>query len=186
MSQSKTTAVKVSGHIEVYRVDAPGRTLVLATPNMVVTRGLVVLSEALAGLGRSTPTAGQVPCDNLVWYMKIGGRTTGTNYQVAAPTAEDTDIQGTELARILITSRVQSEDGTLVTYRATLPASHPGSNNKDIQDLALFTRGDNDDPYLATGSSTRIFARQVLGPIAKTSEITLDFVWSVKFDYVAD
>jgi hypothetical protein len=52
-------------------------------------------------------------------------------------------------------------------------------NGVTYREAGLFTRGDNDDPALASGS--KLFARQVFPDQAKSAAIELEFRWRITF-----
>ena len=72
--------------------------------------------------------------------------------------------------------RVIGASGT-VEFHATLGAGD--SNGVTLREAGLFTRGTNDDPLLAAGST--LCARQVYPDIAKTALISVEFVWRLTF-----
>lgn len=97
----------------------------------------------------------------------------------AAPQRTDLD-----LASEVIVARQELFDGNrlvgaagTVEFTATLGAGD--GNGFTYREAGLFTRGDNDDPALATGST--IFSRQVYPDQVKTGAVTLDFRWRITF-----
>lgn len=102
---------------------------------------------------------------------------TGTNN--TPPTAADTPAQVSLAWRSRL---VNVDDINVYTvepndYRIRVTKTVPldAAVGVTLQEAALFTRGNNDDPALATGVS--LYARQIHPPILKSATMTIVYDW---------
>jgi hypothetical protein len=52
------------------------------------------------------------------------------------------------------------------------------ANGNTLREVAIYTRGDDDDPTVAAGQT--MVARQVHGDLAKSSGITIKYIWDLQ------
>lgn len=151
-----------------------GRVLDVWTKKNVITygatEGLVKLLAPNAAFGAT------VQAETQMKSMRFGTSN-------ATPLRTDTDLTAEAVVtanpvRIAFTdaNRTVGAAGT-VEFSATLD-SFTG-NGVTYREAGLFTRGDDDDPLLATGAT--MFSRQVFPDQTKTAAVELDFRWRITF-----
>jgi hypothetical protein len=122
---------------------------------------------------RSTDPA---PLQDALYSMRMG---TGTNQ----PTRSDVNLQAYVIGYALPdVNKVTLAPGE-ITLIATMPSTD--GNGSTFSEAGLFSGGTamstSDTPGTAPGT-TRMIARQVYSPIAKTSAVTIDFSWTLLFN----
>lgn len=164
----------VEGRLRVYAVNRQTgtRRKLVDDQNQVTNLHLTNLGELV------TQQAAIDPVELAVHSLWIESSATA----LPAATAADVGAAGIVVKRAVF-DRATDVDadlgGTpgLCQFRATLEADE--ANGSTIRAAGLYTRGDDDDPVLSTG--TRLVCREVFAGIAKTSLIVLDFEWDVQY-----
>lgn len=54
------------------------------------------------------------------------------------------------------------------------------ANGNTLREVAIYTRGDHDDPASATPGTPTMVARQVHGDLAKSAGITIKYIWGLQ------
>lgn len=180
------SVIRMWGHVKVEGVLASnGRRVVFYdSHNLIVNNGLTVVSELL-GQALATTNAPAASYNGIgsIW---VGGRTTGllSTAGTTTPAASQTGLQGTLVQRLPVLSSGVTFNTTPISvdFRASLGTTQ--GNGYDIEEVGLFTAGSNPaNPDLAAAGSPapRMFARQVVPTITKTSALALDFTWRIGF-----
>ena len=160
------------GHIEVSVFDAAknGRRVYhVKKRNQVVNTGRQAVLEMLTQY--ATGSAGQQnPNYNQLWSLGVG--TDGT-----PPTVSQTDLGSEVLTKAFTrpTEVLYVPDPTFEIHCSMTFATTEANDPSALQEVALYTRGDNDDPY--TALNRLMYARQTFSPFVKTSTMTVVFNW---------
>lgn len=167
MPKLLTEKVKVSGHVTIRGLDAKTgkERFRIETPNTVC----VGAKEAIANLLMGTDAD-----KHQIWSIACGNGTT-------APTVADTDLEGPKIYRAprACESRVPNVGGVkgLIEVQLTILSSEGNilATGEYFTEVALFSRGDNDDPNTATGKL--MYARQLHAQIFKDASLALEYTW---------
>lgn len=137
--------------------------------NQIVNTGRQAVLEMLTQYSGGTPGQ-QNPEYNQLWSLGVG--TDGT-----PPTVSQTSLGAEVLTKVL-----PRPGGVLYVPAPTFEihcsmtfTTTEANDPSPLQEVALFTRGDNDDPYVA--SDRLMYARQTFSPFIKTSTMTVVFNW---------
>jgi hypothetical protein len=160
------------GHIEVSVFDAARggkRVYHVKKKNQVVNTGrqavLEMLTQYVAGSpGQSNPEYNQI------WSLGVG--TDGTPPTVNQ-VALGSEVLTKELARP--TEVLYVPDPTFEIHCSKTFGTTEANDPSPLQEVGLFTRGDNNDPYVA--ANRFMYARQTFSPFVKTSTMTVVFNW---------
>jgi len=168
--------LSIEGHLTIWAVDGEGNRRVISDKkNQITTLHLTNLAEL------TTQEAGITPAELATHSMWIEASDTA----LPAASPSDTAAAGTIVKQsVFLDADIDVDIGGtpgLVEYRANLETSE--ANGTTIRAAGLYTRGDDDDPSLASG--TRLIARQVFDGVPKSSALTLEFRWRVQYKIVS-
>lgn len=164
--------VKLYGHIEVSVFDESRggkRIYHVKKKNQVVNTGRQAVLEMLTQYGSGSPGQ-QFPAYNQIWSLGVG--TDGT-----PPTVNQTDLGAEVLTKVFSrpTEVLFVPDPTFEIHCSMTFDTTEANDPSPLQEVALFTRGDNDDPYIA--ANRLMYARQTFSPFVKTNTMTVVFNW---------
>lgn len=158
------------GHLEVSVYDASRggmRIYHVKKKNQIVNTGRQAVLELLVQDPAGSPGQ-QNPEYNQLWSLGVGSDGT-------PPTVGQTTLGADVLTKVLPTA------GTILYVPDPVFEIHctmtfdPAEALSPLEEVALFTRGDNDDPYAAT--NRLMYARQTFSPFTKTAAMTVEFNW---------
>jgi hypothetical protein len=134
--------------------------------NQVVNDGRRVMLELLCQMDAGSLTTEQ----NQIWSLGVG--TVGTPPQIT-DTGLLTQVWAEQfaLAECVIASCPPFE----IQIYKTLPTTPCSANGHILREAGVFTRGDNDDPYVAL--NRRLYARQIHPPIEKVDTMMIVYDW---------
>lgn len=137
--------------------------------NQVVNTGRQAVLEMLTQYGTGSPGQ-QNPNYNQIWSLGVG--TDGT-----PPTVNQTALGAEVLTKILTrpTEVLYVPDPTFEVHCSMTFDTTEANDPSPLQEVALFTRGDDDDPYVA--ANRLLYARQTFSPFVKTNTMTVVFNW---------
>lgn len=161
----------LKGHLKVETLDRSGQKITWYDDhNLVVDGGCQVVAELL-GLY----SGAEAQAYNQIATINLSGRTTGSSDTSGntPPAPSQVALQGiVSIAQIPITSVSAISSPIGVLFQATLDFAD--GNGNDVQDAGLFTMGGP-----SSSPVPRMFARQSVGIIPKTSAISVLFSWAV-------
>jgi hypothetical protein len=160
------------GHIEVSVFDAARggkRIYHVKKRNQVVNSGRQAVLEMLTQYATGSPGQ-QNPEYNQIWSLGVG--TDGT-----PPAVNQTNLGAEVLTKVFArpTEVLYVPDPTFEIHCSMTFATTEANDPSPLQEVGLFTRGNNDDPYVAT--NRLLYARQTFSPFVKTNTMTVVFNW---------
>lgn len=121
--------------------------------------------------------AGDLPLQDFIYSMRMGTSSTPAS-------RSDTNLGAFAIGVVIgDVGKVDAGPGS-ITFIATLESGD--GNGNTLTEAGLFTAGaspsTSDSPSTtSTPGTTRLFARQIYAPIAKTSAIVIDYAWTISF-----
>lgn len=167
-----TSRPQLFGHIEVSAYDQEKggkRVYHVKKKNQIVNTGRQAVLELLTQYGAGSPGQ-QNPQYNALWTLGVG--TDGTPPAVSQ-TSLGTEVLTKQFSR---PSEVLYVPDPVFEIHCAMTFTNGEANAASpLQEVAIFTRGDNDDPYLA--ANRLMYARQTFSPFTKTSTMVVTFNW---------
>lgn len=157
---------KIHGHLRIRAIEAAtGRVLqVVDKPNLVVNGTKAVLVKLLDNVDTT---------ENQLWAIGAGDSNT-------SPSVTDTDLLGTKTVKKKYDSRTTVPASGQIELEMTLGTAEGNvlGTGEYFEEAGLFSRGDNDDPELATTAT--MMCRQLHAPIHKDNTISLEYTWRLQ------
>jgi len=167
-----TEKPRLYGHIEVSAYDQKKgnkRVYHVKKRNQIVNTGRQAVLELLTQYGAGSPGQ-QNPEYNALWTLGVG--TDGTP-PVVGQTSLGAEVLTKQFSR---PSEVLYVPDPVFEIHCSMTFSNSEANAASpLQEVAIFTRGDNDNPYLA--ANRLMYARQTFSPFTKTNTMVVTFNW---------